>query len=66
MLTAPWTGPVQRRGMLPYDTIQESLCFPDPDLDARHREYAAGRWKKTRRTGSTARPVARAARGGGR
>src|SRR4029453_10496912 len=26
MLTAPWTGPVQRRGMLPYDSIQEALC----------------------------------------
>ena len=41
MLTAPWTGPVHRRGMLPYDTIQEALCFPDPTLYARHREYAA-------------------------
>jgi hypothetical protein len=41
MLTAPWTGPVQRRGMLPYDSIQEALCFPDPELYARHREYAA-------------------------
>ena len=41
MLTAPWTGPVHRRGMLPYDMIQEALCFPDPELYARHREYAA-------------------------
>ena len=41
MLTAPWTGPVQRRGMLPYDSIQEALCFPDAELYARHREYAA-------------------------
>ena len=42
MLRSPWTGPVHRRGMVPYDTIQESLCFLDPELDARHREYAAG------------------------
>jgi hypothetical protein len=41
MLTAPWTGPVQRRGMLPYDTVQEAFCFPDADLYARHQEYAA-------------------------
>jgi hypothetical protein len=41
MLTSPWTGPVHRRGMLPYDTIQEALCFEDPELYARHREYAA-------------------------
>jgi len=41
MLTGPWTGPVQRRGMLPYDSIQEALCVPDPELYARHREYAA-------------------------
>jgi hypothetical protein len=41
MLTAAWTGPVHRRGMVPYDMIQESLCFLDPELDARHREYAA-------------------------
>jgi len=40
MLTAPWTGPVQRRGMLPYDTIQEALCFEDPELYARNLEYA--------------------------
>ena len=40
MLTAPWTGPVHRWGMVPYDTVLESLCFLDPDLDARHREYA--------------------------
>jgi hypothetical protein len=41
MLTAPWTGAAERRGILPYDTVQESLCFLDPELDARHREYAA-------------------------
>jgi hypothetical protein len=41
MLTAPWTRPVHRRGMLPYDTIQEALCVPDPALYARHREYAS-------------------------
>ena len=41
MLTAPWTGPVHRRGMLPYDTIQEALCIPDAALYERHREYAA-------------------------
>ncbi len=42
MLTAPWTGSVVRRGVMPYDTLFESLCFPDPELDARHREFAAG------------------------
>ena len=41
MLTAPWTGPADRRGLMPYDTVQESLCFLDPELDARHREFAA-------------------------
>lgn len=41
MLTAPWTGPVIRRRILSYDTLQESICFPDPELEARHREYAA-------------------------
>ena len=41
MLTASWTGPVHRWGMVPYDTVLESLCFLDPDLDSRHREYAA-------------------------
>jgi hypothetical protein len=41
MLTAPWTGPTERRGRMPYDTVQESLCFLDPELDARHREFAA-------------------------
>lgn len=41
MLTAPWTGAMNRRGLMPYDTIQESLCFLDPELDARHREFAA-------------------------
>jgi hypothetical protein len=46
MLTAQWTGPAQRRGMLPYDTIQESLCFLDPDLDARHREFAEAARKR--------------------
>ena len=63
MLTAPWTGPVHRRGMLPYDTIQEALCFPDPELYARHREYAAS--AAGRRTGAPASsPGGRAARGG--
>ena len=41
MLTAPWTGAVVRRGVVSYDTLQESLCFPDPELDTRHREFAA-------------------------
>ena len=41
MLTAPWTGAVTRRGLMPYDTLQESMCFPDPDLEARHGEFAA-------------------------
>jgi hypothetical protein len=41
MLTAPWTGATERRGIMPYDTVQESLCFLDPELDARHREFAA-------------------------
>ena len=41
MLTAPWTGPSERRGIMPYDTVQESLCFLDSELDARHREFAA-------------------------
>ena len=40
MLTAPWTGPVIRRDLLSYDTLQESVCFPDPELEARHREFA--------------------------
>jgi len=40
MLTAPWTGPVYRRSLLSYDTLQESMCFPDPELAARHRDYA--------------------------
>jgi hypothetical protein len=31
---------------LPYDTVQESLCFLDPELDARHREFAAKEAKK--------------------
>ena len=42
MLTAPWTAPVVRRGLMPYDTLFESLCFLDPELDARHREFAEG------------------------
>lgn len=41
MLTAPWTGAVVRRGILAYDILEESLCFPDPELDARHRAFAA-------------------------
>ena len=41
MLTAPWTGAVIRRNILSYDTLQESMCFPDPDLEARHKEFAA-------------------------
>jgi hypothetical protein len=41
MLTAPWTGPVHRWGTVSYDTVLESLCFLDPELDARHRDYAA-------------------------
>lgn len=41
MLTGPWTGATDRRGIVPYDTVQESLCFLDPELDARHREFAA-------------------------
>jgi len=39
MLTAAWTGPVSRRGMLSYDTLQESMCFPDPALEERHRVF---------------------------
>jgi hypothetical protein len=46
MLTAPWTGSTDRRGILPYDTVQESLCFLDPELDARHKEFAAKEAKK--------------------
>jgi hypothetical protein len=46
MLTAPWTGPSERRGIMSYDTVQESLCFLDPELDARHREFAAAAAKK--------------------
>jgi hypothetical protein len=49
MLTAPWTGPTDRRGIMPYDTVQESLCFLDPELDARHREFAAEAAKKAAR-----------------
>ena len=40
MLSAPWTGPVIRRSVLSYDTLQESICFPDPELEARHKEFA--------------------------
>ena len=47
MLRAPWTTPTDRRGILPYDTVQESLCFLDPELDARHREFAAQQAKKS-------------------
>ncbi|MGH9257323.1 MAG: hypothetical protein ACRD3C_22415 [Vicinamibacterales bacterium] len=46
MLTAPWTGPTDRRGIMPYDTVLESLCFLDPELDARHREFAQQAAKK--------------------
>jgi hypothetical protein len=51
MLTAPWTGAAERRGILPYDTVQESLCFLDPELDARHREFAAQQAKNKTRAG---------------
>ena len=40
MLTGPWTGAVVRRGLMPFDTLFESLCFPDPELDARHRDFS--------------------------
>lgn len=40
MLTAPWTGPVIRKEVVSYDTLQESICFADPELDARHLEFA--------------------------
>jgi hypothetical protein len=40
MLTAPWTGPVIRMEVLSYDTLQESICLADPELDARHLEFA--------------------------
>ena len=39
MLTGPWTGAVVRRGLMPFDTLFESLCFPDPELDTRHRDF---------------------------
>ena len=51
MLTAPWTGATDRRGMVPYDTVQESLCFLDPELDARHREFAAAEAAKKQQGG---------------
>jgi hypothetical protein len=65
MLTAPWTGPVQRRGMLPYDSIQEALCVRDPELYARHREYAASAAGR-RGGGPGAGRGGRGGRGGGR
>ena len=40
MLTAPWTGPVIRKEVVSYDTLQESICLADPELDARHLEFA--------------------------
>ena len=46
MLTGPWRGSTVRRGLMPYDTVQESLCFLDPELDARHREFAAAEARK--------------------
>jgi hypothetical protein len=48
MLTGAWTGPVHRRELLPYDMIGESLCVYDPELHARHREYAAAEAAKKR------------------
>jgi hypothetical protein len=51
MLTGPWTGATDRRGMVPYDTVQESLCFLDPELDARHREFAAAEAAKKQQGG---------------
>lgn len=62
MLMAPWTGSVVRRGMLPYDTLQESVCFPDPELEARHREFAA---QRAAREASGATNVEPASRGEG-
>ena len=59
MLTAPWTGAVVRRGIMPYDTLQESLCFPDPELEARHLEFAEEAIEA-----SGALPVEPASRGG--
>ena len=46
MLTAPWTGPAHRWGTVPYDQVLESLCFLDPELDARHRDYAQEQAKR--------------------
>jgi hypothetical protein len=40
MLTAPWIGPVIRGELVSYDTLQESICLSDPELAARHREFA--------------------------
>ena len=48
MLTGAWTGPVHRRELLPYDMIGESICVYDPELHARHREYAASEAAKKR------------------
>ena len=47
MLTASWTTPLHRWGMVPYDTVLESLCFLDPELDARHREFAEQQRKRS-------------------
>jgi len=43
MLTGPWTSGVIRREVLSYDTLQESRCFPDPELEARHKAFAEAR-----------------------
>jgi len=40
MLTGPWTAETSRREMLSYDTLQESRCFLDPELAARHQRFA--------------------------
>jgi len=31
---------------VPYDQVLESLCFLDPELDARHRDYAQEQAKR--------------------
>jgi hypothetical protein len=46
MLTGPWTTPLHRWGTVPYDQVLESLCFLDPELDARHRDYAQEQAKR--------------------
>lgn len=61
MLTAPWTGAIERRGIVPYDTVQESLCFPDPELDTRHREFFEDEAERT--DGSSAAAPEPASRG---